>query len=121
MSRREIAALVRGSSRPRRPPKHSKGQRAFRVLHGWNTDPSFHNRRGQPAALPLKGRGHTFGTLVRRYGGDVTPVAVLRELERLNTVTMSQGRLRLRPEGLHALEHAHRHANTTQVEEHISN
>jgi hypothetical protein len=116
MSRREIAALVTGSNCLRRPLKHPKGQRAFRVLHGWNTDPSFHNRRGQPAELPLKGRGHTFGVLVRRYGGDVTPVAVLRELERLNTVTMSRGRLRLRPEGLRSLEHAHCRANTTQVE-----
>jgi hypothetical protein len=62
-------------------------QRTARVLHGWRTDPEFLDRHGAPAHLVVRGPGQTFHTLVRRYGGDVTPVSVLNELVRSGAVS----------------------------------
>lgn len=99
MTRKEVASLMRlgatltGSSGPKRMLEH----RAVRVLRGWRTDPLYKNSSGRPADLPLDGDGRTFSALVRSYGGDVTPISVLRELERLNAVVRtSKGALRPR-------------------------
>ena len=66
-------------------------QRTARVLHGWRTDPEFLDRRGSPLRLPINGSGLTFHVLVRRYGGDVTPVSVLNELVRSGAVSRVAG------------------------------
>ncbi len=107
MSRQRISALVNQLKRGQ-APKPLKGHGALRVLRGWHTDPRFLSERGRPADLSLHGGGLTFGALVKRHGGDVTPIAVLRELERLAAVVMHNGRVRLRPAGLRALELEHR-------------
>ena len=64
-------------------------QRTTRVLHGWRTDPEFLDRRGNPVPLTIRGSGLTFHTLVRRYGGDVTPISVLNELSRTGAVSVT--------------------------------
>jgi Family of unknown function (DUF6502) len=61
-------------------------QRTTRVLHGWRTDPAYLDRRGSPHLLPIRGSALSFHNLVRRYGGDVTPVSVLSELVRIGAV-----------------------------------
>jgi hypothetical protein len=66
-------------------------QRTTRVLHGWRTDPEFLDRRGNPLQLIIRGPGLTFHTLVRRYGGDVTPMSVLKELVRSGAVSRAAG------------------------------
>ncbi len=66
-------------------------QRTTRVLHGWRTDPEFLDRNGTPSQLLLRGPGLTFHALVRRYGGDVTPVSVLNELVRSGAVSRING------------------------------
>ncbi len=72
-------------------------QRTTRVLHGWRTDPEFLDRNGNPNQLVIRGPGLTFHTLVRRYGGDVTPVSVLNELIRTSAATrLSGGKVALR-------------------------
>ncbi len=63
-------------------------QRTARVMHGWRTDPEFLDRRGNPNRLLIRGPGLTFHTLVRRYGGDVTPISVLNELVRTGAATV---------------------------------
>jgi len=69
--------------------------RALRVLRGWTTDPLYRTAAGRPVELSIDGEGRTFVSLVRAYGGDVTTISVLRELERLKVVTRSRlGRLR---------------------------
>jgi hypothetical protein len=40
--------------------------------------------------LTVRGHEATFPQLVRRYGGDVTPVAVLKELQRLGVVSKTR-------------------------------
>ena len=62
-------------------------QRTVRVLHGWRTDPAYLNSRGQPLQLAIRGPGLNFHALVRRYGGDVTPISVLKELVRSGAVS----------------------------------
>jgi Family of unknown function (DUF6502) len=72
-------------------------QRTTRVLHGWRTDPEFVDRRGLPIPLVIRGQGATFNTLVRRYGGDVTPISVLNELVRTGAVSVgANGRVTVR-------------------------
>ena len=66
-------------------------QRTTRVLHGWCTDPEYLDRRGNPVRLPINGPRLSFHALVRRYGGDVTPVSVLKELLRSGAVSRSEG------------------------------
>jgi len=66
-------------------------QRTTRVLHGWQTDPEYLDRRGRPVRLPIRGQSLSFHSLVRRYGGDVTPVSVLNELVRSGAVSRAPG------------------------------
>ena len=66
-------------------------QRTARVLHGWRTDPEFLDRQGNPNQLVIRGPGPTFHALVRRYGGDVTPISVLNELIRSGAATRMSG------------------------------
>jgi hypothetical protein len=66
-------------------------QRTARVLHGWRTDPEFLDRRGSPLRLVVNGPGLSFHALVRRYGGDVTPISVLNELLRSGAVSRVAG------------------------------
>jgi hypothetical protein len=69
-------------------------QRTARVLHGWRTDPEFLDRRGNPFRLMIAGPGLSFHSLVRRYGGDVTPISVLNELVRIGAVSrVANGRV----------------------------
>ncbi len=55
-------------------------QRAARVLEGWYSDRKFRTAGGQPLPLHMKGRRQSFENLVRKYGGDIPPKAVLQEL-----------------------------------------
>lgn len=55
-------------------------QRAARVLEGWYSDRRFRTSGGQPLPLHIRGRRQSFESLVRKYGGDIPPKAVLQEL-----------------------------------------
>ena len=78
-------------------------QRTTRVLHGWRTDPEYLDRRGNPARLVISGPGLSFHSLVRRYGGDVTPISVLNELLRGRAVSRARdGRVAVRKTTLRA-------------------
>jgi hypothetical protein len=98
LTRKEVRALfgsVRSGGLEAR--KEVAKQRTTRVLHGWRTDPEFLDRRGNPNPLIIRGPGLTFHTLVRRYGGDVTPISVLNELVRTGAVSAAaNGRVAVR-------------------------
>lgn len=96
MTRKEVSALLSDSQKSGDARKSGQ-QRALRVLRGWLTDPRFQNRGGRPCELKYRGGDKSFFALVRLYGGDVTPKAVLRELERIEAVDLTNtGKLRLR-------------------------
>jgi hypothetical protein len=101
LTRKEISTLLgRAKTKPLRS-KPTLEQRAWRVIHGWNTDPKYREGSGRLAALPFAGKQKTFSSLVRKYGGDVTPLSVLRELERIRVVFKTRsGALRLHSRAL---------------------
>ncbi len=69
--------------------------RAARVIAGWVHEADYGDA-GAPRDLAFDGDGATFSTLVRRYGGDVPPRAVLDELLQVGNVErLEDGRLRL--------------------------
>ena len=98
MTRKEVSALLGHSKSARHTQtKRSGEQRALRVLRGWLTDPRFQNRMGRPGDLSYRGSKKSFTVLVKLYGGDVTPKSVLRELERIDVLEVTDtGALRLR-------------------------
>lgn len=66
-----------------------------RVVHGWLTDSRFVTQRGKPKSLAIRGAKSAFERLVREYGGDISPRAVLEELIRSRKVLRTGDRLRL--------------------------
>jgi uncharacterized protein DUF6502 len=100
MTRKEVASYLQHKASPATAtsPKKQMEHRALRVLRAWATDPRYKMVTGRVLDLPMEGGGKTFAALVRSCAGDVTTVAVLRELERLRAVTRSSsGLLRVRP------------------------
>ena len=111
LTRKEVSLLL---DKPRGRQVHliprTKEQRAIRVLRGWRSDPRFHGRSSVPAHLPLRGEGKSFASLVKIYGGDVTPTSVLRELERIGMVSVTRsGLLRLSASTHRFRRHAPQH------------
>jgi Family of unknown function (DUF6502) len=91
MTRKEVSALLGYSKNARHAKTRRSGeQRALRVLRGWLTDPRFQNRIGRPDDLSYRGHKKSFTVLVKLYGGDVTPKSVLRELERIDVVEVTE-------------------------------
>jgi hypothetical protein len=96
LTRKDVQRLVdaRGDAdaeAARAAPDH----RAARVIAGWVYEADYRDA-GAPRDLAFDGDGATFSTLVRRYGGDVPPRAVLDELLQVGNVErLEDGRLRL--------------------------
>jgi hypothetical protein len=84
LQRKEIRTLIEdprdeAAAMTRYPP-------TMRVLTGWQADGAFRSKSGRVRALKLEGP-NSFRALVEKYAGDVTHVALLRELERLGWVS----------------------------------
>lgn len=60
--------------------------RAARVIGGWLQDKDYQTKKGKPKAIPVKGDGISFQSLVGKYGGDITAGPILDELLRINAV-----------------------------------
>lgn len=92
LTRKEVRTLagIPGPQTKHFAPRASK-QRTDRVLIGWRTDPEFLDRTGRPMALQMRDGDASFHVLVRKYGGDVTPVSVLKELQRIGVVSKISG------------------------------
>ena len=70
--------------------------RAARVIAGWVRDKEFHDKGGNPLALPIEGKKGSFGALVHCYSGDLPVRAMLDELLRVGAVGKTRdGRIRL--------------------------
>ena len=66
-----------------------------RVVNGWLADSQFLDASGNPKPLRIAGRGSSFARLVKKYGGDIPPRAILDELRRVGTVADDEKNLRL--------------------------
>jgi len=64
--------------------------RAARVIAGWIKDQRFLDESGSPRPLSIEGTNSAFGDLVKAYGGDVPPRAVLDELVSVSAVRMKE-------------------------------
>jgi hypothetical protein len=85
LTRQEVARLLKGDDNlSGRVLKQL--HRANRVLAGWYTDSRYSLKPGEPKPIPIRGSGLSFQKLVRKYGGDVPPRAVLDELRRAAAV-----------------------------------
>lgn len=70
--------------------------RAARVITGWLRDKEFHDKAGEPLALPVEGKTASFAALVRCYSGDLVVRAMLDELLRVGAVCKTKdGRIHL--------------------------
>ncbi len=70
--------------------------RAIRVISGWVNDSTFHTESGEPAELPFDGSTISFSSLVKKYSGDIPPVAMLSVLETSQNVTVENGTVALK-------------------------
>lgn len=98
LTRKEVRSLLSMLDKARPVPRRDVTlQRTARVLQGWITDPVFHDREGVPKPLPMRDGDVSFEGLVQRFAGDVTPVSVLRELQRAGSVSRGRdGLIRVR-------------------------
>ena len=65
--------------------------RIEKVVDGWTSDPRFADGKRGPSRLLISGRGDTFQSLVRKYGGDLPHKAILREMLRHELVSIRDG------------------------------
>ncbi len=97
LTRKEVSSLLEEmKGRKSAKNRNTNEQRALRVLRGWRVDSRFSKRSGKLADLPLRGNKGSFSQLVKLYAGDVTPVSVLKELQRMKAVSIrTTGRIRV--------------------------
>jgi len=96
LTRKEVSRLSKLASGDGADDTRERFNRAARVISGWVRDVRFAQASGAPAGLEFEG-DWSFSLLVRLYGGDVPPRAVLDELLRVRAVEQDEaGRLHLR-------------------------
>ncbi|MFK8028791.1 MAG: DUF6502 family protein [Gammaproteobacteria bacterium] len=82
IDRKEVKRIRDSSSADSKvEPKNQSGALG-RVLSGWYQDENF-SLNGTPSALQVDG---AFAALCKKYGGDITQTAILKELLRVNAV-----------------------------------
>jgi hypothetical protein len=86
LTRKEVKRLREQADSTYEQSGWGGANRATRVLSGWHRDPDFTDDEGEPRRLTVEGDGNEFGELVRRYSGDIPTVAILDELERVQSV-----------------------------------
>lgn len=95
LSRREIKRVL-DLDTTSLEPDHSARTPSERVVQGWLIDPRFLTKRGHPKTLAIRGLGSSFQRLVKEYGGDISPRAILEELRRSRAVRNVGHRVELR-------------------------
>jgi hypothetical protein len=95
LSRKEVGRLKRAVQASDEEALY-RYNRAARVIAGWVKDRRFLDSKRAPKPLPAEGNDSSFGELVKAYGGDVPPRAVLDELLSVSAVRKRKdGRLEL--------------------------
>ena len=95
MTRKEVKRLhdLSGASDE---PASERYNRAIRVISGWVNDAEFNDPRGEPAQLPVDGSHSSFSSLVKKYSGDIPPMAMLSVLESSGNVLSKDGAIELK-------------------------
>ena len=71
------------------PVDKGKTTDATRVLSGWHQDPHYVDESSSPRLIPENGPAPSFKTLCQRYGGDIAPQTMLKELLNTHSVKRS--------------------------------
>jgi len=99
IDRKEVARIKAELKNNDESDLSQQGQdRMTRVLSGWHHDPEFLTDEGRPAPLSFEGTSNSFSQLVKRYGGDMPAITILKEFKRCDVVYLDQA------EKLHALK-----------------
>ena len=87
LDRKEVARVKNklGRGDGNAAPQHHQ-DRIARVLSGWYQDPDYVDANGKPRRLPIEGQAPSYEDLVKRFGGDVPAITILRELKRTGAV-----------------------------------
>lgn len=93
LSRKEVARLQSDDAEDLTEVSRRR-HRVVQCISGWVNDPEF-QADGHAGVLPLQGSTGSFAQLVRRYGGDVTPSALLTLLSDSGNVRVSDDRVEL--------------------------
>ncbi len=84
LDRKEVTRIRTKLDQGTAAPKSAHRQdRIARVLAGWHQDTDYLDNAGSPAVIPLEGPAPSFETLIKRYGGDIPAITILRELQRV--------------------------------------
>ncbi|MGQ0667078.1 MAG: DUF6502 family protein [Nitrospiraceae bacterium] len=95
LTRREVRRIMK-TAEAEHQETTDRYNRAARVITGWLRDREFHDKAGNPLALPVEGKHASFGALVRCYSGDMPVRAMLDELLRVGAVRKAkEGHIRL--------------------------
>ena len=85
LDRKEVRR-VRDSLTSKEDDRESPVDRLSRVLSGWHQDMDFLDSSRRPRALNERGDHPSFASLVEKYGGDIAPSTMLKELRRVGAV-----------------------------------
>jgi hypothetical protein len=91
LNRTKVRSLLRSESRGRKPIEN----KIDRVIAVWVSEAELLTSTGQPRKLKLTGERASFSWLAKRYGGDLPPKSLLRELSRRRLVRVSKGSVAL--------------------------
>ena len=89
LSRKEVGRLKKAAQASDEKALY-RYNRAARVIAGWIKDRRFLDEAGHPRPLSIEGTDSDFSGLVKAYGGDVPPRAVLDELMSVSAVRMKK-------------------------------
>lgn len=96
LSRKEVSRLLSAAADDLDAKAMGAQNRAASVVSGWVRDTDFQDGTTQPRPLSMEDVAAGFPALVKRYGGDVPPRAVLDELVRVGAAeVLPDGRARL--------------------------
>lgn len=95
LTRKEVARVV-DILASKDAPSTANLNRIGRLLAGWHQDPDFTGPYGLPLEIEFENKPRGFTDLVRRYCGDMSPRAMLDELQRVGAVTvLPAGRIKV--------------------------
>jgi hypothetical protein len=86
-----VTAVLKKNCDPTVEPQHVSPE--YTLIDMWNSDPFFQDpETGEPAILPLEGKGRTFqGLVLRAIGRNVTVKTVLDRLTASSTINIIDG------------------------------
>ena len=95
LARREVSR-IRKLLEDEQPVDFGRINNATRLLTGWHLDADYSDESGQPKELPFAGIEPSFTGLARKYAGDIAPITMSRELQRVGAVLeLEDGTLRV--------------------------